>query len=99
VKLVRFGSKDCAYCRAMDKAGTLNHFWFPHPELKVETAEIDGRDDLIDLHGIRYLPVLIFFADTGEELVRSKPTDGRSTGAIEALYQKAQEISAKKGLT
>jgi hypothetical protein len=99
MKLIRFGSKDCVFCRAMDRAGTLNHFWFPHPELTVEKVEIDGRDDLIDAHGIRYLPVLIFFASTGEELIRSKPTDGRSVTAIELLYQRAKEVAAKKNLT
>lgn len=94
IKLLRFGSSDCTFCKAMDRARVLERFWYKHADIQVEKLYLEDEDPRVETWNLKHLPTCIF-VDTlsGKELTRSKATDPMNLATLERLLEEANARS------
>lgn len=68
MKILKFYAEWCGPCKQLAK--NLDKVKESHPDLKVESIDVDGNDELVEKYGIRNLPVLIKVGEDDIEVSR-----------------------------
>lgn len=101
MRLVKFGTKTCPACVAMDRSRLLERFAQKYPEVKIiklDAGDEDGEQpkgseyaknwDLSEVYGVDAFPTLIFETDEGGELASLE--GGVPMHELEKTYKQAQ---------
>lgn len=102
MRIVKFGTKQCPACVAMDKSKVLQRFVERHPDVKLvlldcadEEGEIprgsvyETNDKLSDVYGVDSFPTLVFETNDGGELASWE--GGVPMHELEKTYREAQK--------
>ena len=69
MKILKFYAEWCGPCRQLAK--NIDKVKESHPELEVESINVDENEELIEKYGIKDLPVIIKLAEDGSEVSRN----------------------------
>ncbi len=106
-RAIKFGSKTCGACVAMDRAKTLERLAEANPDLELVKLDIgdeegdcprgstfDDAFKLSDAYEVESLPTIIFESLDGGELAREE--GGLAYRQLEKLFESAKKRSALK---
>ncbi len=95
MRLVKFGSRSCGPCRAMDRSKVLERFVAKHSDITLERVDIETEKggELADVYDITAIPVVVFETEEGGELARDE--GGQTMQTLEELLSRAK-IRLKK---
>lgn len=91
LKLVKLSADGCGYCKALERAGTVEKFLAAHPDVALEnvhtTVEGDAADLRIDDYDVMGIPAFIW-EDMEGNLVH-KAEGSTNLAGLERQYQAA----------
>ena len=102
LRLIKWGSKSCPACAAMDRSRLLERFQQSHPDVVVIKLDVNDEEGdaprgseyeknykLSDVYGVESLPTLVFETLDGGELAVLE--GGAPMHTLEKTYRDAKE--------
>ena len=94
MKLLKFSSPNCVYCKSMDTAQVLEKFSKRYPDVQIQRidTETPNGGKLADRYNIKGVPTLAFLGDDDKVLLIKG--GARGIAELKEMYKYALEVEA-----